>query len=295
MSDIVILGANGYLGRQLAHVLNQQGVAFLAADIHAKSVDGYINYMQVDVTNQTSIKQLPINISRLYIFAGITGTKTDEASRVLYTKVNELGLQYLLDYYKDNPVHVVFPSTRLVYKGVKDKYLSEEAEKEAKTIYAENKLNCEKLLKAQTNLNYTIFRICVPYGNLIDGQYSYGTIGFFLGKAANGEDITLFGNGEQKRTFTHVSDIVGSILATENLEIANRNTYNIGSKDAMSLKEVAQIIADKYGVSIKYIEWPEEALRIESGDTIFNDDKLITDTNYNYQFNLKSWVESIKI
>ena len=43
--------------------------------------------------------------------------------------------------------------------------------------------------------HFTIFRICVPYGNLIDELYSYGTIGFFINRAMKGQNITIYGDG----------------------------------------------------------------------------------------------------
>ncbi len=56
-------------------------------------------------------------------------------------------------------------------------------------------------------IDYTIFKICVPYVNNFGDAYSYGTLGFFLSKAIRGECITLFGDGSIRRTFTHVDDI----------------------------------------------------------------------------------------
>ena len=44
------------------------------------------------------------------------------------------------------------------------------------------------------------------------GNYSYGTIGFFLSKAMKKENINMYGDGELKRTFTHVYDICNSTI-----------------------------------------------------------------------------------
>ena len=77
---------------------------------------------------------------------------------------------------------IVFPSTRLVYKG-KDEPLLENDTKEFKTIYSINKYACEQYLKMYSDvfdIRYCIFRICVPYGSLLDGVSSYGTAEFFI-------------------------------------------------------------------------------------------------------------------
>ena len=184
----------------------------------------------------------------------------------------------------------------MVYKGVKDYPLKETAEKEAKTIYAQNKLACEQYLKMCQNyygIDYTVFRIGVPYGNLLDDNYSYGTLGFFLDKVKNKEDITLYGDGSQKRTFTHVGDIAQIIVGSLAIDNMKNNIYNIGSNDNLSLIKVAQTIAHKYALGVDFVEWPEEALKIESGDTIFDDSKLQKSFTYLYQYKIEEWLKGL--
>lgn len=296
MTNILIIGANGYIGRHVAYFLKQANITFVPAGNSSTSIDRYGNYVQVDVTNPESLKQLDFDVDYVFMFAGLTGTKNDEESKELYVQVNELGLKNVLDCCKESKPHVIFPSSRLVYKGKKDVFLKEDAENDAKTIYAQNKINCEQILKdyqKDFGIDYTIFRICVPYGNLIDDNYSYGTLGFFLGRALNNQNITLYGTGEQRRTFTHVADIVKLMLETIEYKQAKNNIYNIGSSDALSLLEVAQLVASKYNVGVSHIDWPEEALKIESGDTIFNDSKILELTNYKYKYIIKEWIDSL--
>ena len=50
---------------------------------------------------------------------------------------------------------------------------------------------------------YTVFRICLPYGTLVPEASSYGTAEFFMKKATAGENITLYGDGKQRRTITY--------------------------------------------------------------------------------------------
>jgi len=207
--------------------------------------------------------------------------------------VNEKGLQNILDCCVGFSARVVFPSTRLVYKGIPNIPLLEDSEKEAKTIYATNKNNCEKMLQyyhQRHQLDYTIYRVCVPYGNLIDEVYSYGTIGFFMSKARKSENITIYGDGSLKRTFTHIEDLIQIILQSCLLEETKNETYNIGSNDHLSLLEVAIMVAEKYQVEVEHIEWPTEALLIESGDTIFNDEKLQAVFPYHFKHKLKNWI-----
>ncbi|MDG1476879.1 MAG: NAD(P)-dependent oxidoreductase [Vicingaceae bacterium] len=293
MQKAIVFGANGYLGRHIAHFLKQQEIEFIPTGSSEKSVDGYPNYKQIDVSNIAELQQLDFNVDFVFAFAGLTGTGSSPEIIERFTKVNELGLANVVTCCESAKVgRLIFPSTRLVYKGVENTPLKEDSEKEAKTIYAQNKIACEKLL-AQSNVSYTIFRICVPYGNLIDTNYSYGTIGFFIGKASKGENITIYGDGSLKRTFSHVSDIVQVIFDSLSLSETVGQIYNIGSNDDLSLLEVAQLVAEKYGVSVEFVDWPESALSIESGDTIFDGSKLQQVTSYQYQDRLTDWLEKI--
>src|SRR5690606_18112144 len=96
-----------------------------------------------------------------------------------FVNVNEIGLLHLLNHLSRfaRMPKIVFPSTRLVYKGVKGTPLAEEAEKEFKTVYASSKYNGEQYLRMHSNLfglDYTVFRVCVPYANLTARALSYG-------------------------------------------------------------------------------------------------------------------------
>lgn len=294
MKKAIVFGANGYLGRHIAYFLKQNKIEFIPTGISKTSVDGFTDYQQVDITNLKELQQLDFNVDYVFVFAGLTGTGNSPEIIAQFTTVNELGLTNIITCCESAQVgRLIFPSTRLVYKGVENTPLKENAEKEAKTIYAKNKINCEQMLK-NSSVDYTVFRICVPYGNLIDNNYSYGTIGFFIGKALKGESITIYGDGSLKRTFTHVKDIVEQIFEGMNLKSTNRSVYNIGSNDDLSLLEVASLVALKYDVNVKFIEWPEAALKIESGDTIFDDEKLQGVIKYNYQNTLAGWLKEIE-
>ena len=170
---------------------------------------------------------------------------------------------------------VIFPSTRLVYKGY-DKPLKEEDEKESKTIYAANKIACEGYLQAyhdSFDIPYTVFRICIPYGNLLSSDYSFGTVGFFIKQASAGKDITLYGGGTIKRTFTHMEDLCYQIAEGAMKKESDGQVYNVGG-ETLSLRQAAEIVAAKFGTNVVGVPWPEKDLRIESDHTYFDDTKI---------------------
>ncbi|MFQ3598825.1 MAG: NAD-dependent epimerase/dehydratase family protein [Chloroherpetonaceae bacterium] len=297
----IVIGSNGYIARHLVRALIERSIEVLPCGQNAVSVDNHPAYLQLDLTDAQSIEQLDFNADAVFLFAGLTGTAVGFTKYEDYVRVNQIGLLHVLDAIRrKNPsIKIVFPSSRLVYKGIKDLPLVESSEKEFKTLYALTKFAGEATLDMYRNafgLNYTIYRICVPYGNLLGGGYSYGTIGFMLGKAMKGEAITLFGDGGQKRTFTHVADICSAILDTAFLDISNHQTFNIGG-ETFSLKQAASLIAQKYGVEVLYKEWNALDLAIESGDTIFESSKLdalldvLSKTPRRYRF--QDWLKTL--
>ena len=235
------------------------------------------NYRKIDLTSPASVKEIDLNVDYLFMFAGLTGTYAGFDNYQKYITINEMTLLNLLDAIRksDYRPKVIFPSTRLVYKGY-DKPLKEEDEKESKTIYAANKIACEGFLQAyhdSFDIPYTIFRICLPYGNLLSSDYSYGTIGFFIKQAEAGKDITLYGGGTIKRTFTHIEDLCYQIIEGAFHPESNGQIYNVGG-ETLSLYEAADIVTRKYGTKISSVPWPEKDLRIESNHTYFDDSKI---------------------
>ena len=154
--------------------------------------------------------------------------------------------------------------------------MKEGDEKECKTIYAANKIACEGYLQAYSDsfdIPYTVFRICIPYGNLLSNDYSFGTVGFFIKQAMAGKDITLYGGGTIKRTFTHMEDLCRQVIEGAFNPESNGEIYNVGG-EILTLCEAAEVIAKKYGVNVVAVSWPERDLRIESNHTYFDDSKI---------------------
>lgn len=276
MKKIGVIGANGYIGKHIVSYLQRH------YDVNVDSYDivaecDLPNYHKVDLTDKESIKGLNLDLDYIFMFAGLTGTYNGFNEYQKFISINELGLLNLLDAIKNSEYRpkVIFPSTRLVYKGI-DKSLKEDDLKECKTIYAANKLACEGYLQAyhdSFDIPYTIFRICLPYGNLLSTDYSFGTVGFFIRQAKAGKDITLYGGGNIKRTFTHMEDLCYQIIEGSFHHESNGQTYNVGG-ETLSLHDAAEIIAAKYGTKVTEIPWPERDLRIESSHTYFDDTKI---------------------
>lgn len=270
-----IIGCNGFIGSHLKYYLSRLGIEAFGYDIDSNNKD----CLFTNILDRTSIKSINFDVDYVFLLSGLTGTHIGFDRYKEFIELNEEGLCNILDVIRksDYRPKVIFPSTRLVYKGI-DKALKETDEKETKTIYAVNKLACEGYLKAyhdSYDIPYTVFRICIPYGNLLSSDYSFGTIGFFVNQAKSGKDITLYGGGNIKRTFTHMEDLCYQIIEASFHSKSDGQIYNVGG-ETLSLREAAEIIANKFGTNVVDVPWPERDLKIESSHTYFDDTKIQT-------------------
>lgn len=293
----IVFGSNGYIGKHLASALFRQNYQVTLCDVQGSNSLAFGSYSKADVTDKNFFNTLDLEVDFIFFFAGLTGTYVAYDKYEEFIDVNEKGLLHLLNMMRrtKSGARLVFPSTRLVYKGVKDTPLHEEAEKEFKSIYALNKWTSEQLLKQYSslfNISYTIVRICVPYGSSFADGYSFGTVGFFLSKAMAGEPISLYGDGSQRRTLTHVEDVCGQVLSTISYKESINETFNIFG-ETYSLHELASAIATRFNTKLMFKPWPELDLKMESGDTIFDGTKIKSLTNFCNQHSVEEWIKRI--
>ena len=298
MKKIVIVGANSYIARNMTFVMKREkkysDCEIKLYDREKTHIDGVENYKSVDILDKESVDSIDFDCDIMYFFVGKTGSANGFDDFNIFIDVNEKGLLNLLNAYRNShsKAKIIFPSTRLVYKG-KEGLLKEDDDKDFKTIYAMNKYACEKYLEQYHNffdVKYCIFRICVPYGTLITGASSYGTAEFMIGKAEKGENISLYGDGLVRRTLIYMEDLCYALIEGGMNEKCINDVFNIGGEN-YSLKEIAQLVCKSYSVGIEYVEYPEIAQKIESGDTVFDDGKLQNICPIVYRTKFKEWCQ----
>lgn len=286
----LVLGAGGYLGRHLALTLRAAG-----NEVVALVRDGPTG-TAADIGDPDALQALDWDVDSVFVFAGVTGTAASFNRYRSFVGDNQTGLLNILDAirHSGHRPRVVFPSTRLVYKG-SDQPLAEGAELQARTVYAASKIACELHLQAYANafdIPYTVFRICVPYGNSLGEAYSYGTVGNFIQQAKSEGRIRLYGDGSLRRTFSHVGDICRAIVLGSQREDFMNQVFNIPGED-LSLLQAAQLIAARLQAKVESAPWPEFDLRIESGSTVFDGSKLLARLPSVERRTMAEWVASI--
>jgi UDP-glucose 4-epimerase len=102
----------------------------------------------------------------------------------------------------------------------------------------------------------------------------------------------LFGDGSQRRTFSHVDDLCRQLIQAAAMGATRNDVFNVGGED-LSLLEVGVAISRKFGVEVRCQPWAEEDLAIESGDTIFDSTKLDSLTGYRRVHAFSRWLASL--
>ena len=157
--------------------------------------------------------------------------------------------------------------------------------------YSVSKVNGEKLCKMYTDL-FGVKTISFRYFNIygerqpLRGQYA-PVIGIFLRQRAAGEPLTIVGDGEQRRDFTYVGDVVTAniLAATKEVdESAFGQLYNIGTGTNYSVNQVASMISD-YTVNIPP--------RIGEARTSLADNNKMRDTfGWDPKMKLEDWISA---
>jgi len=143
----------------------------------------------------------------------------------------------------------VFSSTSAVYGDVAFLPNSEDLEVKCLNTYSISKYSGEQLCQMYYNL-YGLKTVILRYFNVYgDRQPTSGSyapvIGIFLRQRANGEPLTLVGDGLQRRDFVNVKDVVNAnVLSTTKQLQEYGEVFNVGTGKAITIKNIAALISD---------------------------------------------------
>ena len=94
-----------------------------------------------------------------------------------------------------------------------------------------------------------------------------GFISWFIRQVVDGEEIQIFGDGEQRRDLNFVDDVVDAFLIAAASDKSNGQIYNLGSDGPISLKALAELLIEIAGQgSYRLVPFPPERKRIDVGD-----------------------------
>src|SRR5438105_15452883 len=100
-------------------------------------------------------------------------------------------------------------------------------------------------------LDYVMFRPHNVYGERQNiGDRYRNVVGIFMNQLLKGEPMTIFGDGEQQRAFTHISDVAPIIAESVNNPAARNKIFNVGADVPFTVNQLAKEVAAAMGTEV---------------------------------------------
>ncbi|MEB5836183.1 NAD-dependent epimerase/dehydratase family protein [Pantoea dispersa] len=246
MKNILIIGSNGFIGKNICHHLSEMSFIVLAADRASSSTHNHCNkYHQFDVTKSDFIPLLKDVDAVIYLVS----TLLPQASNVnveLDINENLIPIIKLLEAIRisGRDIKVIFSSSGGTVYGIHEDLIEETAPLVPKCSYGIIKVTVEHYLKLYHDL-YGIksisLRISNPYGPGQNIRKPQGVVGIFLSKIIAGKEIEIWGDGSIVRDFIHVEDVAEAFRLALTADIGSE-AINIGSGHGLSLNQLLSLI-----------------------------------------------------
>jgi UDP-glucose 4-epimerase len=270
---ILITGGAGHIGGSLGAALARRGdcqvvlVDDLSTGSKSKLPIENANwaFIKADVNSFEDMAAIMTAHGFDYVFhyAAVVGVQRTQENPVAVLSDLE-GIRVVLDLAKNTGVKRVFFSSSSEVYGEPVGFPQHEhtTPLNSRLPYAVVKNVGESFCRSyhqEYALPYTIFRFFNTYGPLQSTDF---VISKFIRAARRGEDVTIYGDGSQTRTFCHIDDNVdATLMCLSNSETIN-DTLNIGHEAEISILDLAQLVIRKTRSKSKILHLPP----LEAGD-----------------------------
>ena len=254
----LVTGAAGFIGSHLAERLLKNGYEVYGIDDlsagYKTNMPTGVKFLEADVSNQGQMDWFFQNHKIDVIFHNAASKKTvclKDPSRDL--AVNAGGTLILLEHALKQKARFVHASTGSVYGEAVSYPQNERHPLNPTSYYGVSKLAGEKYVQMyhkQFGLKTTILRYFHVYGARQEDNEYGGVVAIFKKNADVA--VTIFGDGTQQRSFTHVSDVVSANCMAAANDIAIGKIYNCASGLNYTINDLAKMLKVK---DIIYKDW----------------------------------------
>ena len=305
--NIVITGGSGFVGSYLCEKLINDGHEIIVVDNLLTGSTENINHLmhnenfsfiEHDVQNHIEIEN---KVDYVLHFASAASPKAYTEHPVNTLKAGSVGTINTLGLAKKHNAEYLLASTSEVYG---DPLISPQTEEYwgnvnpngERSMYDEAKRFAEAAVATYSrsyDLNTKIVRIFNTYGprmQLNDGR----VVTNFIVQALKNENITIYGDGSQTRSFSYVEDTVAGIISLMNS--SEYDVFNIGNPNEMTVGQLAEKIIELTDSTseIKYLELPNDDPKQRKPDITKAKTKLNWEPKVNLEDGLTKtikWVE----
>ena len=295
----LVTGGAGFIGSNLVDSLLEMGHEVIVIDNEFSDAhdqfywnDNAQNY-KYDIRDYKKTRPLYDGVDYVFHIAAEARIQPAILNPIESVSINSVGTCTVLQCSREAGVkRVIYSSTSSSY-GKNEPPNVETQPDDCLNPYSVSKVSGEKLCKMYTEL-YGLPTISFRYFNVygerqpLKGQYA-PVIGIFLRQRAAGEPLTIIGDGNQRRDFTYVGDVVNANILAATSEVDDKyfgQVYNVGCGINYSINEIANTI------SSNQVNIPP---RIgESRVTLANNSKINSVFGWKPNVNLMTWINGQK-
>ena len=270
MSRVLVTGGAGFIGSYLCeHLLNEGHEVLCLDNFFTGTKDNIIHLMdnhRFELIRHDITEPIMLEVDRIYHFACPASPVHYQYNPVKTIKTNVMGTINMLGLAKRVKARVMLASTSEVYGDPKvhpqtEEYWGHVNPIGPRSCYDEGKRVAETLMMdyhRQNNVDIKIIRIFNTYGPRMainDGR----VVSNFIVQALRGEDITVYGDGKQTRSFCYIDDLVDGIFKMMNTDDFI-GPVNLGNPAEFTILELAELVIELTGSKskIKYLPKPQD-------------------------------------
>ena len=285
MKKVLVTGGAGFIGRNIIKQLLKLGVEVVSIDDYStgyksNEIDG-VKYLDIDIEEIFTIKEK--NFDLCFHLAAQSRVQPSFDNPLESVRVNVTGTTKVMEWAKINNIKVV-------YAGSSSKHHDPSDSPYAMTKYLGEEI-C-KLYKKSFSVNVEICRFYNVYGPGENVDEKFGNvIGIWSAKIKKNEPIPIVGDGEQKRDFIHVYDLVDGLIKIGFSQKSHKDAWELGTGINYSINHLYSLFNEKYNVdSVNIPDQPgnyRKTLRI-------NDDTLKL-LEWTPKDRLKNYIDNLKL
>ena len=249
---VMVTGGAGFIGTNLIKGLLKDGHEVVSLDNYSTGTEenhqeGCV-YHECDIRDIIDINYFMKDVDIVYHLGALARIQPSFKNPANTLEVGILGTMNILEYAREQGCKVIFAGSSSVHSG------------KLKNPYTFSKVVADDLCllyKKHFNVDTKICRFYNVYGphQLTEGEYCT-VIGIFENQYKEGVELTITGDGEQRRDFTHVDDIVEGLILTAQSDNFEIDIVELGRGNNHSINELAKM----FGCGHTYIpERPGEA------------------------------------
>ena len=263
---IAVTGGGGFIGSHLVDVLLSQGHRVVVIDNfytgRRENLEKHLGNNNLEIIRHDIVEPILVEVDEVYHLACPASPVHYQVNPVKTIKTNVIGTVNMLGVCKRVKAKLLLASTSEVYGDPlehpqKESYWGHVNCVGPRSCYDEGKRIAESLLysyQQMHGLDTTIIRIFNTFGPRMlfnDGR----VVSNFIVQALRGQDITLYGDGSQTRSFCFVDDLVRGMMAAMNKE-GFHGPVNIGNPQEMTVTQLAEMIIDLTASKSKLVYKP---------------------------------------